>query len=63
MRLNFELESPGSKPYLRGGPLNDDYEFDHLHFHWAKPDYRGTEHLIGDDGSVCNFFFIVYAHK
>lgn len=36
------------KPFISGGLLSsqDQYLFDHLHFHWANCDELGSEHMI-----------------
>lgn len=36
---------------LSGGPLeNDQFLFDHLHFHWGTNDNDGCEHIIDEQG-------------
>ena len=31
---------------IRGGPLNDEYQFAQLHFHWGSNNEQGSEHTI-----------------
>lgn len=39
--------SGGSKrPFISGGPLNQRYLFEQLHFHWAENDAEGCEHTL-----------------
>lgn len=33
-------------PVLSGGPLDGDYEFLQLHFHWGPDDHLGSEHTV-----------------
>lgn len=35
-------------PYIFGGSLdiNQEYEVDHLHFHWGAKNNRGSEHML-----------------
>ncbi|XP_064107616.1 carbonic anhydrase 2-like isoform X2 [Macrobrachium nipponense] len=35
-----------AQPTVRGGPLNNDYLFHHLHFHWGPNDREGSEHTL-----------------
>lgn len=37
---------PTNVPMVHGGPLNDTYVFQQLHFHWGKSDDEGSEDLI-----------------
>nr|XP_031829423.1 carbonic anhydrase 13-like [Nomia melanderi] len=39
---------PDSLPTISGGPLNDTYVFQQLHFHWGKSDDVGSEDLINN---------------
>lgn len=36
------------KPYIFGGTLANNYEFESFHFHWGLKNYRGSEHIIND---------------
>lgn len=38
--------SGGKKPFIIGGPLNQRYLFEQLHFHWAEKDTEGCEHTL-----------------
>lgn len=35
-------------PYIKGGllPLNENYIFEQLHFHWSNSDESGSEHVL-----------------
>lgn len=35
-------------PYIFGAALkeNEEYEVDHLHFHWGAKNNRGSEHIL-----------------
>lgn len=35
-----------AQPTISGGPLNFEYEFAQLHFHWGDNDTLGSEDLI-----------------
>ncbi|XP_031832164.1 carbonic anhydrase [Nomia melanderi] len=37
-------------PYIFGAalPINEEYEIDHLHFHWGAKNNRGSEHVLND---------------
>lgn len=37
-----------TKPTVSGGPLNGEYEFAQLHFHWGSNDSRGSEDQLND---------------
>lgn len=43
MKLNYV---DNSKVYFEGGPLNDKYIVDNIHFHWGPNDDDGSEHAI-----------------
>lgn len=36
----------GSSAVLRGGPYENDYIFETMHFHWGYADTNGSEHII-----------------
>lgn len=35
-----------NRPFISGGPLNQWYIFEQLHFHWAEKDTEGCEHTL-----------------
>ncbi|KAG8263779.1 hypothetical protein J6590_024006 [Homalodisca vitripennis] len=35
------------RPYLNRGPLDANYVFSQLHFHWGKDEHEGSEHTAG----------------
>jgi len=41
-------------PYISGGPLEGEYAFSQLHFHWGTSDNIGSEHTVG------NFRYLAY---
>jgi Eukaryotic-type carbonic anhydrase. len=41
-------------PYISGGPLEGEYVFSQLHFHWGTSDNIGSEHTVG------NFRYLAY---
>ena len=41
-------------PYISGGPLEGEYTFSQLHFHWGTSDNIGSEHTVG------NFRYLPY---
>ncbi|XP_076651585.1 carbonic anhydrase 2 isoform X2 [Halictus rubicundus] len=41
-------QDPVNVPMVQGGPLNDTYVFQQLHFHWGKSDDEGSEDLINN---------------
>ncbi|XP_022909377.2 carbonic anhydrase 1-like [Onthophagus taurus] len=40
------LQPCGVKIKIKGGPLRDTYQLDHIHFHWGDHDNIGSEHSI-----------------
>lgn len=38
--------SGGKQPFISGGPLNQRYFFEQLHFHWSERDTDGCEHTL-----------------
>ncbi|XP_047361000.1 carbonic anhydrase 2-like [Vespa velutina] len=42
------------KPYITGGPLNGNYVFSQMHFHWGETEMYGSEHRA--DGAKCANF-------
>ncbi|PSN55760.1 hypothetical protein C0J52_04811 [Blattella germanica] len=39
---------PEYLPYISGGPLDSDYMFSQLHFHWGSNDRIGSEHTVSN---------------
>lgn len=39
-------ENTDHLPYIFGGKLTDEYEFEGLHFHWGDKNNRGSEHIF-----------------
>lgn len=39
-------QTNGNIPYIFGGKLTAEYEFDGLHFHWGERNNRGSEHTF-----------------
>lgn len=35
-------------PYIFGAMLDDEYQFEGLHFHWGETNNRGSEHILND---------------
>ncbi|XP_004922913.1 carbonic anhydrase 7 [Bombyx mandarina] len=48
-KYTSEEEKKGFRlPYIFGGPLDNEYEIDGLHFHWGDKNNRGSEHTLND---------------
>lgn len=43
-----EVEGGAFMPYIFGGKLKNEYEFEGLHFHWGDKNNRGSEHVLND---------------
>jgi carbonic anhydrase len=41
---------------MSGGPLESEYSFSELHFHWGSTDDVGSEHTVG------NVRYLTYQH-
>jgi len=50
-------------PCLRGGPLNGDYIFIELHFHWGPKDCCGAEHMIDDQRFTLEAHYLYYKEE
>lgn len=37
------------RPYLTGGPLEGNYVFSQVHFHWGPNDSKGSEHTVSGE--------------
>nr|CAD7406570.1 unnamed protein product [Timema poppensis] len=44
--VQVALDNPDTPWFIRGGPLNSDYEFEQMHFHWGEDDSVGSEHRV-----------------
>lgn len=46
--ININKDLKKRLPYIFGGSLdaNQEYEMDHLHFHWGAKNNRGSEHIL-----------------
>nr|CAD7429002.1 unnamed protein product [Timema monikensis] len=44
--VQVALDNPNTPWFIRGGPLNSDYEFEQMHFHWGEDDSAGSEHRV-----------------
>lgn len=48
-KYSSEEEKKGFRlPYIFGGPLDNEYEIEGLHFHWGDKNNRGSEHTLND---------------
>lgn len=48
-KYSSEEEKKGFRlPYIFGGPLDNEYEIEGLHFHWGDKNNRGAEHTLND---------------
>lgn len=59
----MELEghwSYNKHPYISGGPLQSDYVFKQLHFHWGVNNNVGSEHTINGKRLVISLLQIYY---
>ena len=47
-------------PTISGGPINDTYAFQQLHFHWGQSDERGSEDLINNHSFSMELHAVFY---
>ncbi|KYM99677.1 Carbonic anhydrase 1 [Cyphomyrmex costatus] len=45
---------------LSGGPLQDNYVFEQLHFHWGENDYEGSEDLVNNHSFPMEMHAVFY---
>jgi carbonic anhydrase len=50
-------------PFLFGGPLKGQYQFEQLHFHWGTRDGRGNEHLVDNRAHAMELHMVFWNKK
>ncbi|CAH1111540.1 unnamed protein product [Psylliodes chrysocephalus] len=53
----------GKIPNVRGGPLNETYNFSQLHFHWGRTDDEGSENLVNNQSFPLELHMVLYNTK
>lgn len=54
---------PADGSFLRGGPLNDDYELEQFHCHWGSDNSAGSEHLVDGESYAAEIHFVHFNKK
>lgn len=44
--MTYFNESNKTKPYIKHGPLCENYLLEQIHFHWGSKDHTGSEHTV-----------------
>jgi len=57
------INSCDKKPTISGGPLNEEYEFAQLHFHWGANDTCGSEDKIDNKRFPMELHLVFYNKK
>lgn len=59
-RIAMLTTNSNTKPILSGGPLNGEYEFAQLHFHWGDDDNHGSEDEIDGKSYPMEIHFVFF---
>ncbi|KAG8262850.1 hypothetical protein J6590_045048 [Homalodisca vitripennis] len=51
------------KPFLKGGPLQQRFIFEQMHFHWGKEDIWGSEHYLDGESYSAEVHLVYYNGK
>ncbi|XP_069686163.1 carbonic anhydrase 5A, mitochondrial-like [Periplaneta americana] len=60
---NLRISRRGMPPTICGGPLDEQYVFSNLHFHWGPNNEEGTEHQINGNRYSMEVHMVHHSHR